>query len=95
MLAKLKCIRQNQQSVFITSKTFFKRTFFLIFLGAAEGEFVHDSADVQRASLTVIINCVCAPISRPNNLGRAATGITGSSVKKKPTGKALFCFLHD
>ena len=53
---------------------------------------MHDSADVQRASLTVIINCVCAPISRPNNLGRAATGITGSSVKKKPTGKALFFF---
>ena len=61
--------------------------FFLI-LGSAEGEFVHDSADVQRASLMVIINCVCAPINRPNSLGRSTTGITGSSVKKKPTGKS-------
>ena len=56
--------------------------FFVFILGAAEGEFVHDSADVQRAALIVIINCVCAPISRPNNLGRpAASSIAGSSVK--------------
>jgi HIV-1 Vpr-binding protein len=34
-----------------------------IILGAAEGEIVAD-ADVQRAALAVIINCVCAPIHR-------------------------------
>ena len=43
---------------------------FNILLGAADGEYVHDYADVQRAALTVIINCVCAPIHRPTSLGK-------------------------
>jgi len=34
-----------------------------IILGAAEGEIVSDP-DVQRSALSVIINCVCAPIQR-------------------------------
>ena len=34
-----------------------------IILGAAEGEIVAD-ADVQKAALRVIVNCVCAPICR-------------------------------
>lgn len=34
-----------------------------IILGAAEGEIVAD-ADVQKAALRVIVNCVCAPIHR-------------------------------
>ena len=34
-----------------------------IMLGMADGEAVAD-ADVQRSALSVIINCVCAPISR-------------------------------
>ncbi len=34
-----------------------------IILGAAEGEIVADP-DVQRSALSVLINCVCAPIHR-------------------------------
>lgn len=34
-----------------------------IILGAAEGEIVADP-DVQKAALSVIVNCVCAPIHR-------------------------------
>lgn len=34
-----------------------------IILGAAEGEIVADP-DVQKAALRVIVNCVCAPITR-------------------------------
>lgn len=34
-----------------------------LLLGAAEGEIVND-ADVQRAALYVICNCVCAPTHR-------------------------------
>lgn len=34
-----------------------------IILGAADGEIVAD-ADVQKAALSVIVNCVCAPINR-------------------------------
>ena len=40
---------------------------------------------MQRASLNVIINCVCAPIHRPTSLTRINTGM--SSAKKKSTGK--------
>lgn len=34
-----------------------------IILGSAEGEIVVDP-DVQRAALSLIVNCVCAPIHR-------------------------------
>ena len=34
-----------------------------IILGAAEGEIVADP-DVQRSALSVLINCVCAPVHR-------------------------------
>lgn len=37
-----------------------------IILGAAEGEIVADP-DVQKAALSVIVNCVCAPIHRVSN----------------------------
>ncbi|PSN42103.1 DDB1- and CUL4-associated factor 1 [Blattella germanica] len=51
-----------------------------IVLGAAEGEIVAD-ADVQRAALLVLINCVCAPIHRVGgNVGRFS--ICGSLKKK-------------
>ncbi|PNF26674.1 DDB1- and CUL4-associated factor 1 [Cryptotermes secundus] len=51
-----------------------------IILGAAEGEIVTD-ADVQRAALAVIINCVCAPIHRVGgSVGRFS--VAGSAKKK-------------
>ncbi|KDR23940.1 protein mahjong [Zootermopsis nevadensis] len=51
-----------------------------IILGAAEGEIVAD-ADVQRAALAVIINCVCAPIHRiGGTVGRFS--VIGSAKKK-------------
>jgi HIV-1 Vpr-binding protein len=51
-----------------------------IILGAAEGEIVAD-ADVQRAALAVIINCVCAPIHRVGgSVGRFS--VAGSAKKK-------------
>jgi len=51
-----------------------------IILGAAEGEIVAD-ADVQRAALAVIINCVCAPIHRVGgSVGRFS--VVGSAKKK-------------
>ncbi|XP_069696548.1 DDB1- and CUL4-associated factor 1 isoform X2 [Periplaneta americana] len=51
-----------------------------IILGAAEGEIVAD-ADVQRAALAVIINCVCAPIHRlGGSVGRFS--VAGSAKKK-------------
>lgn len=34
-----------------------------IVLGAAEGEIVAD-ADVQKAALNVLVNCICAPVQR-------------------------------
>uniref|UniRef100_A0A6P7HIT9 DDB1- and CUL4-associated factor 1 n=1 Tax=Diabrotica virgifera virgifera TaxID=50390 RepID=A0A6P7HIT9_DIAVI len=53
-----------------------------IILGAAEGEIVAD-ADVQKAALRVIGNCVCAPISRVGGtLGRFSSGTTSSPNKK-------------
>lgn len=53
-----------------------------IILGAAEGEIVAD-ADVQKAALRVIGNCVCAPISRVGgSVGRFSTSATNSPNKK-------------
>jgi HIV-1 Vpr-binding protein len=51
-----------------------------IILGAAEGEIVAD-ADVQRAALAAIINCVCAPIHRVG--GSVARFSISLSSKKK------------
>ena len=48
---------------------------------------IQDAADVQRAALHVIINCVCAPINRSTGFNRGAGIITGSAKKLKPTGK--------
>ncbi|CAG9864733.1 unnamed protein product [Phyllotreta striolata] len=54
-----------------------------IILGAAEGEIVAD-ADVQKAALRVIGNCVCAPIHRVGGLlGRFSTCNTTNSPNKK------------
>lgn len=47
-----------------------------IILGAAEGEIVAD-AEVQKAALTVLVHCVCAPIYKPVSVGRY-----GSTKKK-------------
>ena len=58
-----------------------------ILLGAAEGEIVQDSADVWRAALHVLINCVCAPIDRKgggavNNLSSIASTKSDSRKSK-------------
>lgn len=51
-------------------------------MGAAEGEIVAD-ADVQKAALRVIVNCVCAPINRVGGtLARYSSGSTSSPSKK-------------
>lgn len=53
-----------------------------IILGAAEGEIVAD-ADVQKAALRVIVNCVCAPINRVGGtLARYSSNSTNSPSKK-------------
>ncbi|KAJ8958385.1 hypothetical protein NQ314_006407 [Rhamnusium bicolor] len=53
-----------------------------IILGAAEGEIVAD-ADVQKAALRVIGNCVCAPISRVGGtMARFSQNATNSPNKK-------------
>ncbi|CAB3371680.1 Hypothetical predicted protein [Cloeon dipterum] len=43
-----------------------------LILGAAEGEIVND-ADVQRAALYVICNCVCAPMHRVGNYQKVSS----------------------
>nr|XP_023011599.1 protein mahjong [Leptinotarsa decemlineata] len=53
-----------------------------IILGAAEGEIVAD-ADVQKAALRVIGNCVCAPITRVGgSVARFSASATNSPNKK-------------
>ncbi|XP_060518172.1 protein mahjong-like isoform X1 [Cylas formicarius] len=55
---------------------------FNIILGAAEGEIVAD-ADVQKAALRVIVNCVCAPVNRiGGSVSRFSQGSTASPNKK-------------
>jgi HIV-1 Vpr-binding protein len=54
-----------------------------IILGAAEGEIVAD-ADVQKAALRVIVNCVCAPICRVGgSLGRYSATLNSPNKKMK------------
>ncbi|XP_063917957.1 protein mahjong isoform X3 [Zophobas morio] len=54
-----------------------------IILGAAEGEIVAD-ADVQKAALRVIVNCVCAPICRVGgNLARFSAILNSPNKKMK------------
>lgn len=48
-----------------------------IVLGAAEGEIVAD-AEVQKSALSLLVNCICAPIHRPSG----ALGKYGSAKKK-------------
>lgn len=53
-----------------------------IILGAADGEIVAD-ADVQKAALRVLVNCVCAPINRVGGtVARFTVGSTNSPSKK-------------
>lgn len=53
-----------------------------IILGAADGEIVAD-ADVQKAALSVIVNCVCAPINRVGgSTARYSLNSTASPSKK-------------
>lgn len=56
-----------------------------IILGAADGEIVAD-ADVQKAALSVIVNCVCAPINRVGGTNTRYT-ISTQSPSKKPRMK--------
>ncbi|XP_020297842.1 protein VPRBP isoform X2 [Pseudomyrmex gracilis] len=51
-----------------------------LFLAAAECEIIAD-ADVQRAALRAIVNCVCAPIARVGG-SVARYSVTGSAKKK-------------
>ncbi|RZC39992.1 protein mahjong [Asbolus verrucosus] len=54
-----------------------------IILGAAEGEIVAD-ADVQKAALRVIVNCVCAPICRVGGtLARYSATLNSPNKKMK------------
>lgn len=53
-----------------------------IILGAAEGEIVSDS-DVQRSALSVIINCVCAPIHRVGGTIARVSGAGYASARRK------------
>lgn len=54
-----------------------------IILGAAEGEIVAD-ADVQKAALRVIVNCVCAPINRVGGtVARYSSSTSTNSPSKK------------
>lgn len=48
-----------------------------IILGAAEGEIVAD-AEVQKSALSLLVNCICAPIHRPSGV----VGRFGSAKKK-------------
>jgi hypothetical protein len=59
--------------------SFHKRVFFVETV-------LQDSADVQRSALNVIVNCVCAPVSRPGGV-TLIPRIQGSSTKKKFSGK--------
>lgn len=59
-----------------------------IILGAAEGEIVADP-DVQRSALSVLINCVCAPIHR---VGGTIARFSGSGYARK---KANFRLSED
>ncbi|KAI4465923.1 vprbp protein-related [Holotrichia oblita] len=53
-----------------------------IILGAADGEIVAD-ADVQKAALRVLVNCVCAPVNRVGGtVARFSVGSTSSPSKK-------------
>ncbi|EFA04458.2 Protein mahjong-like Protein [Tribolium castaneum] len=52
-----------------------------IILGAAEGEIVAD-ADVQKAALRVIVNCVCAPINRVGGTLTRYSATVNSPIKK-------------
>lgn len=47
-----------------------------IILGAAEGEIVADP-EVQKSALSLLVNCICAPIHRPSGIARF-----GSAKKK-------------
>lgn len=60
-----------------------------IILGAVEGEIVSD-ADVQKAALRVIVNCVCSPINRVGgSIARySSSGITSGSPSKKTKVKS-------
>lgn len=54
-----------------------------IILGAAEGEIVAD-ADVQKAALRVLVNCVCAPINRVGGtVARYSSTASTNSPSKK------------
>ncbi|CAH1105847.1 unnamed protein product [Psylliodes chrysocephalus] len=57
-----------------------------IILGAAEGEIVAD-ADVQKAALRVIGNCVCAPITR---VGGSVARFSSSSSTNSPNKKLKY-----
>ncbi|XP_034255066.1 DDB1- and CUL4-associated factor 1 isoform X2 [Thrips palmi] len=59
-----------------------------IILGAAEGEIVADP-DVQRSALSVLINCVCAPVHR---IGGTIARFSGSGYARK---KANFRLSED
>ncbi|XP_059078551.1 DDB1- and CUL4-associated factor 1-like isoform X2 [Tigriopus californicus] len=64
-----------------------------IVLGAAEGDIVQDSADVRKSALTLIINCVCAPINRPgiqtrHALNSSTVTTTPASHRRKAIGKS-------
>lgn len=51
-----------------------------IILGAAEGEIVAD-AEVQKAALAVLVHIVCAPIVKPQSIGRYGSARKKSSNK--------------
>ncbi|XP_044751258.1 protein mahjong [Coccinella septempunctata] len=53
-----------------------------IILGAAEGEIVAD-ADVQKAALRVIVNCVCGPVHRIGGMARFTNNPHSPSKKLK------------
>lgn len=57
-----------------------------IILGAADGEIVAD-ADVQKAALRVIVNCVCAPIHR---VGATISRFTTAGGTSSPSKKTKF-----
>lgn len=59
-----------------------------IILGAADGEIVGD-ADVQKAALRVLVNCVCAPINRIGGAApRLSTAMSTASPTKKNKGSS-------
>lgn len=55
-----------------------------IILGAADGEIVAD-ADVQKAALSVIVNCVCAPINRVGGTAPAKYLVNSTASPTKKT----------